>query len=295
MSNSSKSFRRACGLILDQLFNSRVYGSSPEVSGDNLESDGRKRPKLIRQLQEQGLIGEKGRWGYKVTDEILGFFDAEIPDLVAKVKEDEYTMARFERGDFHNEVLTHGFPVNKLTRNEKACILWHYNEYGVGHYGYGKFEEFEFGTNPEGDKWQRTLLVFTPAYDEFIEELQFKARAQRTVYNNVGWGLKTLCGCTEADVEFVGSCEERQGRIGFGGPRTKPLFVKGEDWEKEMGSSVDATRKQLAELTRQMDALHNIEKRVALYGGWEKFRNDLEALVIKELRKEDEEEANAEA
>jgi hypothetical protein len=56
-----------------------------------------------------------------------------------------------------------------------------------------------------------------------------------------------------------------------------------------MGKSVDATRKALAELTRQMDALHNIEKRVALYGGWEKFHTDLEELIVKELRKEAEE------
>lgn len=276
-----------------------IYGSSrASVSLSELHDDGRTAKKYARILCEQGLISERDR-EFAITEKVLDLVTPEEPDLIAMLQSNEYLMGQVASGSDHyvesygQSLNLRGWGEDGFTSAQLAYILQNHDEFRFGHFANQTHESHAWGTSWDGKvaghSWSNSsLLVTNDSCDNFVYELQFSSRVEGLYYQNVSWGLQSLCGVSEDDASFISSGRSSS-RNPFGGVGGSGPFFSEEkaDWSVEMREAVASSENALAYHTRKLEALSRVGIAVAKYGGWGKFQTDYKARIEEHLREQD--------
>lgn len=268
------------------LVRNRLIGLRPHLMRGELASDGRKRNRIAKGLYEEGYIEspDVNEFGsYDLTSKALDDVTPSEPDLIAILKAHEYQYNSIRNGTSGGDAFQHGVSFDNLSLPELAYVIANPGEFGLCNFEFNRMVEFEPG-NPEKDvnTFSGSNCVFSEKYDEFVEALRFEGRVIRAFNSNINWGLKTLCNVSEevAETAFFSPGNAR--------------FPRSGERELEFDESADRLRVKsanalelIAKATSQYDAIAKVEKAVALYGGWDKFNNDLKESVAQALRDED--------
>jgi hypothetical protein len=213
------------------------------------------------------------------------------PDLIGRLKDDSYHLSDIrQHGRTSNSYQEHGVCFSRLPLEQQVYVVKNPDEFGFLYHGYGRVNEFEFGNVKEleeelGRFPSGTLCVFSEEFDEFVENNKFEGRVLRSFNANINWGLKTLCNVSKEVAEKA-----------FSSTGYKRFPSSGEKELKQVDSSARLNSKSaqalalIAEATSQFDAINQVEKAVALYGGWDKFNSDLKEKITQALKDEDKDE-----
>jgi len=240
-------------------------GVDPIAKTLDIERDGRKREKVIRQLREDGYLDE-----LTVTSKVLDEIEATKPDLIEHYNRrnegEDLLDGRFERAMY-------GISSDDMTIAERAYVMTHPDEFQFvqckdGHYQTG-YTPIEWG---ERDSYWALLFVSS---DDLVEHLRGVFRQQKIDHyykmKHV-WGLETIVGVEEEDaVAFFAGSTGVSIKKAPAVRRDSALLVGG-DLAQFTVDRISKTMETVNALQARLNAMVRVNQAVTLFGGWEKYQ-----------------------
>jgi hypothetical protein len=247
-----------------------------------LIDDGRKRQRLWNELIAEGYIqvlDEKGVITSKAFDEYASI----KPDLEGKIPRPENA-----RRDQHFWETRPGVQFDQLATAERKYVVTHPAEYKFfsfnSAWAHQGTQPLTFGENmyQTGGRSNQNIWIsdeaFTKMRDAAIYELHFYDLKRK----NLAWALEELSIIEAVDKD----CFKVRSDHGFfhGGPSTD--FGNAPDaWEKDLATSVETAREQIASMTRKANVLLKTQEKILAMGGWAKFHEAFDRLLHEYLQK----------
>jgi len=296
----------------------------PETSIDNvslseIESDGRKLNKAIRELEEKCWINkvktDKGFYCV-VSENIYQDIPTKCPDLVDVFK----NLYLFDASK--NQIRRVSFPLipirfyysNILSIEEMKYIYEHREEY---QWYIINLKQFDYSLNYEKDgpfdletaqkilhstnnkvlttKSAKTIMtdwnlaVSSEKLKSDFEEHIFNENLRIYYKSNFGWGLFKLGIITKEEKEFVSS-RDFSSSITLSSGSTIVMGNDPEDWGNRLKEAQKNTVEYIGMLQKKLVLLGKINEGIERHGGWDKFLEDYKIALIAAMRENNEKE-----
>ena len=257
----------------------------------SIESDKRKRAKVIQELIDDGYIaGVCGNDStYIATEKTLEFRESVTPyDL--KLKWMERNKSPYYQGKtVHHPISAAVFGDAIVEMKDDPSLLWY-----VGHRSdminmkYSEAmtyrEAMDAIRNSDGNH-ERILAVSSLEHEAFVKETLEKEHFMSLYLRNLDWGLKTLLIAGEEDVIPTQLVYSR----GWPGVINDSAKTDAE-WEPNLLDSIERLTKSIAERTVTLALLKQIKTNVESFGGWDKFKEAYALRLKEELAKRNDED-----
>lgn len=237
---------------------SRLFGlDEPALNQFEVETDGRKRKRVVRELYNLKIIKSTSPVGaysknYLINEEeILSAFPGRPPDLV------DYFHADMS-ADIRPQHEEHGIPFNELTAGEKLWVATHPADYSFCLWNqWDGARDFELGSWP--DRFRNTVLVSTDEYKEYVNGILRKEKLERLKELNVPWAMEHLLGLSEEEANmFSGG----RGRAGFGYSSTVHVGPDPREWWDKIHEEREKAEALIEKLSRKVKILGFLEGRL---------------------------------
>ena len=232
------------------------------LSRSEIEKDGRKVKKAVAALVKQGLVvlGERG--AICIAPQVVESVAAVKPDLVAIFNfEDPNT---YKQHDIRHGKL-HGVTLDTLSTENLRWVAEHANDYVL-------LDEWGKTAPSYGIKYLRDS-AFEAALNAHKASMEFETRYQE----NIAWGLVQLDLLSETDAKAF---ETNGSAFPFS---DKTFTQEPAQWEEQLQAQQARLTKRIAEDVSRLRVLTETGTKIALYGGWDKFRADYKAALAKAL------------
>lgn len=257
----------------------------------SIESDKRKRAKVIQKLIDDGyIVGVCGNDStYIATEKTLEFRESVTPyDL--KLRWMERNKSPYYQGKtVHHPISAAVFGDAIVEMKDDPSLLWY-----VGHRSdminmkYSEAmtyrEAMDAIRNSDGNH-ERILAVSSLEHEAFVKETLEKEHFMSLYLRNLDWGLKTLLIAGEEDVIPTQLVYSR-GWPGVGNDSAKTDA----EWEPNLLDSIERLTKSIAERTATLAVLKQIKTNVESFGGWDKFKEAYALRLKEELAKRNDED-----
>jgi len=257
-----------------------------------VESDGRKRRAAIRELREAKLLTDFVEGvhvkSYGVPESVLDEVEAEKPDLIGALMSNEYIASEVEEG--HRSAHRYGVPLSGIAFSSEhaAYVAKNLGEFRFGYAMDMECQWFEPGNPPAIHAVHRgTLVVSSDGYLDHVDRLIHERQVRDWMVRAASKGLTAVL---DIPSHIADSVDSGTGRCPLGG-RIGPYLTDDFDrWEEQFSDGVQELKDQIAKLQQRLEATNEVEKAIRKHGGWQKFRQDFEALVRQELLRQAEKE-----
>lgn len=137
-----------------------------------------------------------------------------------------------------------------------------------------------------GGRNRYEIVVSNDALEAAVSEFLFNKRVQEVWPKILPYALVWFNILSKSEAETVKSGDDMGGLILFHGLSSSHAGNDPEKWGEKLEKGIDGCIEQLAEIQQRLLLLRKIQKGVAEYGGWDKFRADAMTRLVMELRKE---------
>jgi hypothetical protein len=296
----------------------RINRRTPQVSDVSLESDGRRRGRVVKEAVAAGLIRDVGRdaWqgnAYEVMPDIMQTLTPQLPELITSwsslyeryshknayarpwIRLEELTIAE-QFGAIKSEavdwfiVATVPYEYHASFADDAETVLTNappasaYQRYFAG-----PFRSLDEAVTAKTGKPSVCLALSSPELRQFVADKFAEEKLQRTFAANLLWGLVTM-EIVPKDLLF--------------GPDDKPTMdsqlVEGHSlrlssdmnppscraevrWDANLAESVERIKSRIERLQVKLEQLRAIDKNVAKFGGWDRFKEALESRLRSSL------------
>lgn len=255
---------------LEQYGKDKFLNSSFE---EDLESDGRRRNKVINTLVKSGYLNVvDGR--VQITSKSYNECQEKKPNFIEKLQES----LNINLKDLN------GFRWNDLAQTEQKYIINHLSEYEFYYEvskGLGKDREevpTTFGTPvPESIAYYADFMVRDVDFIQNKMKLKTKFHFERARKENLMWGLIKLGVITEDQKEILEKSSEAQ--LTAHGFKNDP-----NRWSKDLEDQISKIGETIERQTKVLKALNQLDKKMYEYGGWDKFLSDYDNLLMAEMK-----------
>jgi len=284
---------------------------TPQVSDVSLESDGRRRSRVIKDAVAAGLIRDMGKdaWqgnAYEVTSEIIKTLDPQHPEPLetwSKLHEKNSQRNAYSRPWIRLEELSMPQQFAAIESDSVdwfivSAVPYEYHAYfadeaetiltdatpagAYNRYFAGPFPTLEAAVAAKSGKPSLCLAISSPELRQSVEAKFTEEKLQRTFAANLIWGLVSLHVVPKDLV--VGP---------DGKPTVDPQLDEGHSlrlssdvnppscrdevrWDANLAESIDRIKSRIEKLQATLEQLRTIEKGVAAFGGLNKFKDGLE-------------------
>ncbi len=284
---------------------------TPQVSDVSLESDGRRRSRVIKDAVAAGIIRDMGKdaWqgnAYEVTSEIRKTLHPQHPELLetwCKLHEKNSQRNAYSRPWIRLEELSMpeqfaAIESDSLDWFIVSSVPYEYHAYfaddaetmltaatpagAYNRYFAGPFPTLEAAVAAKSGKPSLCLAISSQELRKTVEAKFTEEKLQLTFAGNLIWGLVSL---DIVPKDLV---------VGPGGkPTVDPQLVEGHSlglssdvkppscrdevrWDSNLAESIDRIKSRLEKLQATLEQLRTIDKAVAAFGGWNHFKDALE-------------------
>lgn len=284
---------------------------TPQVSDVSLESDGRRRSRVIKDAVAAGLIRDMGKdaWqgnAYEVTSEIIRTLHPQHPELLE-------TWSRLQEKNSHrNAYCRPWIRLEELSLPEQfasiesqsldwfivSSVPYEYHASfadeaetilsdagpaaAYNRYFAGPFPTLEAAVAALSGKPSLCLAISSQELRKTVEAKFIEEKLQRTFATNLIWGLVSL---DVVPKDFVIGPE--------GKPTVNPQLIEGHSlrlstdvnppscrddvrWDSNLAESIDRIKSRIKRLEATLEQLRTIDQGVAAFGGWNRFKDELE-------------------
>jgi hypothetical protein len=288
-----------------------INRQTPQVSDVSLESDGRRRSRVIKDAVAAGFIRDMGQdaWqgnAYEVTSEIIKTLHPQHPELFqtwSKLHEKNSHRNAYSRPWIRLEELSMpeqfaAIESDSLDWFIVSSVPYEYHAYfadeaeailadatpagAYNRYFAGPFPTLEAAVAAKSGKPSLCLAVSSQELRKTVEAKFAEEKLQRTFATNLIWGLVSL-DVVPKDL-VVGP---------DGKPTVDPQLVEGHSlrlssdvnppscrdevrWDANLAESIDRIKSRIEKLQATLEQLRTIDKGVAAIGGWTTFKDALE-------------------
>lgn len=270
-----------------------AFGLKAAVSEPQIESDGRKTPRVLANLSKAGYLQEepsphaKGRVIYVATSKAFDEVTEEQVDVRA------LTVQALEKASHdHDAKQFCGLTVFGPSEGATKYILTHKDQFDfflVSQYAPvwdnpERSRPYVLGGQRTDNDYTSNLMVRPKDFPALMAEATHKLRFARLYKTNLAWGLQQQ-GIIEAVDADVFTAEGGSSRL-FTGAASVGFGDDPKGWEKDSKRNVQLMRARIADYTRRCNVLLTVEAKVAAAGGWDKvlakYAGDLDAAMRKE-------------
>jgi hypothetical protein len=276
----------------------RTYTGSPTplVSPSDLEPDGRKRGRAVREAIEAGLIEPAhlppNDSGYRLTPGLYESIPAAPFDPIAYWDSQDDPA----RGDPLHPFIRIGrfdprLPLSAIKGLlDDPAVRWHLIDERASYYHRepGPAERIGPLTAAEvpdrlarigrPDRWE--AVATTAALEAHVARVKLRRDVDRAEREHLPWGLVTLGLLAEEDADRL-PAGLTPVRSSLGGGRDDGPI----EWAGRLRKGVESARAEINRLEAALSVLDRLGRAVAEYGGWDKFRADYRARLEEELTK----------
>lgn len=279
----------------------KLHGDDPgdtHVAPIEIERDKRSQKKAVKAALEEGLITSQDGTGesLRMTSLAYTMLKATKPDLVTK------TFAVLERYGESRRV--HANDIAKCMGVEWAALTLEEQKWIVEHPG--EYQAFYYNPHwgPPVPPARKVLIgdraTFQSAQHGYQEQLHvsdagveaerkrriFKNRFDDIKRQNLVWGLVKAGLLDEADKDLIRHRDDHDLLVGNEGFGDDP-----EKWPDEMQQRVVQLQEKAEKCKTNADKLVTLLMKVALFGGWEKFFEEYDAMILAEMERRENDDA----
>lgn len=281
------------GKMLFSLYIQSLNSRYRVIWESSIESDKRKRAKVIQKLIDDGyIVGVCGNDStYIATEKTLEFRESVTPyDL--KLRWIERNKSPYYQGKtVHHPISAAVFGDAIVEMKEDPSLLWY-----VGHRSdminmkYSEAmtyrEAMDAIRNSDGNN-ERILAVSSLEHEAFVKETLEKEHFMSLYLRNLDWGLKTLLIAGEEDV-IPTQLVYGRGWPGMGAGNDSAKTDA--EWEDNLIDSIKRLMDGIASRVTTLAVLERIKAGVESFGGWDKFKETYALRLKEELAKRNEED-----
>jgi len=284
------------GKMLFSLYVQSLNSRYRVIWGSSIESDKRKRAKVIKELTDSGyiepVIGREMDNTFVATAKTLEFRESVTPyDLNAKWIERNHS-PYYQGKTVHNPVGASMFGDAIVEMKDDPSLLWY-----VGHRSdminmtYSAAMTYQEAMtairNSDGNS-ERILAVSSLEHEAFVRETLERQHFISLYLRNLDWGLKTLLIAGEEDVIPTQLHYSTNGWPGMGiGIDSAKTDA---EWEHNLIDSIDRLTRSIANRAASLAVLERIKAGIESFGGWDKFKEVYALRLKEELAKRNEED-----
>ena len=296
----------------------KFTGSEPTITDQTLESDGRKRTRIVTDAVNAGLLmptNEKSSYGavFRITPEIISSVvpvDFSLFELWSDLREKNPHRRAYERPWIRVEGLPVENQCSLLKRNDidwfvvsRAPYEYHgsfadepetiladvrpsetHNRYWAG----------PFSTIEEAIERRRTIhdariAVSSKELRLKVAEFYAERKIQQTFANNLLWGLVDVANFpndllfnSEGKPNLDTQLDEGHA-FRFESNPNQPSSRQEVTWESNLAKSIERLKSQITNAERQLEKLRLIADRIQSTGGWNSFMDEMENRLRSEL------------
>ena len=284
------------GKMLFSLYVQSLNSRYRVIWGSSIESDKRKRAKVIQKLIDDGyIVGVCGNDStYIATEKTLEFRECVTPyDLNAKWVERNYS-PYYQGKTVHHPIAASMFGDAIVEMKDDPSLLWY-----VGHrkdminmtwteaMTYREAMTELRNDNHEQGAYDRMLAVSSLEHEAFVKETLEKEHFMSLYLRNLNWGLKTLLIAGEDD-EIPTQLVYGRGWPGMGAGNDSAKTDS--EWEDNLIDSIKRLMDGIASRVTTLAVLERIKAGVESFGGWDKFKEAYALRLKEELAKRNEED-----
>lgn len=234
----------------------------------DVESDGRKAKRTVRELIDAGLVRatEPDKYVAKI-ERVLALVTASQPVLTAQINDWHRTSIIEERQPI-------GVPYDQLTLGEQLWVVTYPHEYTFMWVGNHKEVPFKLGDTLPDQHWRMQLLVSNAALRDVFTAAIRARKVEALMKQNATWALEKMLKLDEETVKSFTAL----GDLGFGrGDHT--FSGDATTWAETAQKFVERAHAKLATAMKQVEAAAKVTQAVAQHGGWDKLGADLRVKI----------------
>lgn len=296
-------------------------GSEPKIAEKYLESDGRRKNRIINEAVNAGILiptNEKSDYGavFRISAEVIASVvpvDFTLFDLWADLRNKYPHHEAYERPWIGVEGLSVEIQCALLKRDNidwfvVSRVPYEYHGSfadapetiltdGRPSETHNKYWSGPFGTFDEAIQKRKPILVATIAVSskelrQKVADFYAERKIQWAFANNLLWGLvdvalvpKDVVYDADGKPTVNAQLDEGQSLI-FASNPNPPSDRKGVSWEVNLAKSVERLKSRIAKAEGQLEKLRVIEARVHSFGGWPAFMDAMEQRLRGEILNE---------
>ena len=298
--------------------NAKFTDSEPTITDKTLESDGRKRNRIVKDAVNAGLLmptNEKSSYGVllRITPEVISsveLVDFTLFDLWSDLREKNPHREAYERPWVRVEGLSVENQCSLLKRDDIDWFVVSRAPYEFhGRFAdapetiltdarpseaHSRFWAGPFSKIDEAIERRKTILdggiaVSSKELRQKVADFFAERKIQWAFANNLLWGLvdvalvpKDLVYDADGKPTVNAQLDEGQSLI-FASNPNPPSDRKAVTWKENLAKSVERLKSRIAEAEEQLDKLRQIEARMHSFGGWAAFMDAMENRLRIEL------------
>lgn len=296
-------------------------GIQPNLDLGRVENDGRKLPKLVRQMMNDELIEEsdtdealkKGR--VTPTAKLWQFLPTQTVNLLDRWNQrardlDRPPLPYFDITKFSGPELK--YIVDHLGTNQyqwyvvdanglehpdwlrkEAGFIDDRNKYcweGPFSFQAAQIRRKEVMQASSRSLFWASLAISSEPLQKHIEIKLREHKIEALFKINLGWGLTKLGILTEEESKVIRSALSKGSFVLGLGRESLQFSDEPEKWEAQLTTGIDHSVEILAELQKKLALQIKLDRGIRAYGGWAKFTADYRAALIQAVETEGTEE-----
>lgn len=294
-----------------QYLRATFYGSEATITDQSLESDGRKRGRVLKEGVSAGLLAPNsetphGGMTYQITAEVIAFVPAETPvlfDVWTSFHEKNLHREAYERPWIRVEDLSVPLQCGLLESRdfdwyvvskapyEYSCRFAEAPEVtisdGTRSPSFNQYWTGPFATLEDAIARRKTIsgsciAASSPLLRQQVAEYFAERKLQWGFANNLLWGLVEL-GVVPEDLVFdadgkpkVESQLNEGYSLQFASNPNPPDRRDAVEWESNLAKSIERWKARIAKAEKQLDILRTVQTGISSFGGWDSFMDALE-------------------
>ncbi|MEI8020022.1 MAG: hypothetical protein WCH39_17595 [Schlesneria sp.] len=307
---------------LQQSYLSATFaGSEPTITDKTLESDGRKRNRIVKDAVDGGLLlatDEKSSYGVvlRITPEVLSSVepvDFSLFELWGDLQEKNPHREAYERPWIRVEGLSVENQCSLLRRNDIDWFVVSRAPYEYlgsfadapetiltdarrseahNRYWAGPFSMIAHAIERRKTILDATIAVSSKELRQIVADFYAEQKIQRAFANNLLWGLVDVANVPNdllfnSDGKPTLDTQLDEGHsLRFASNPSQPSSRQEVTWESNLAKSIERLKSRITNAEEQLERLRLIESRIQSTGGWCAFMDAMEQRLRTELSKE---------